>query len=68
MNTNNQNGITPKQAEDNILNAYALLTAARNSRHIIFTSPSPSSTESAAKRHIMHAINDLDAAIGLMRI
>ncbi len=68
MNTENKNQLTPAEAVDAIKQAYKLLSGATSSRHIIFTSPAPSSTEAAARKNIIQAKNLLDVTIALMRM
>lgn len=68
QNDNTQNQLSAEQAAAAIKQAFNLLADAIGSRHIVFTSPSPSSTEAAARRNIRNAKNNLDIAMSLMRL
>lgn len=62
----NKKSITPQQAVDNLKKAFELINEATNSRHIVFTSPAPSTTEATIRKNIIYAKNLLDISLSLL--
>ncbi len=65
MMTNQQ--LTPDEAIQAIRTAYENVCKATESRHIVFTSPAPSTTESAIRKNIRNAKDLLEISLALLR-
>lgn len=59
--------LTPSEAVDALKQASGLIRRAAESRHVAFTSPSPSSTEAQVRRNVNQVRGLLDITLSLMR-